>query len=104
MGVVSSYKDTGRRPLLDEISRENDAINRLEGLIHAHSRRIDALEALLKFSECPKCGAELEGGIRAAEEMAEAAKLIGRTDVPCAFCDTPEQHEAMAKALDQVSR
>lgn len=89
----------------------NDAINRefarqeeLAMEISASERSVVALTVLLRFCECQKCGAELEGGVQAAEEMAAAAKIVGRLDVPCAFCDTPEQQEAFSKALDQVSR
>ncbi len=95
---------SGRGPLLEEIDYEAKAIGALHGKITARERRIEALEALLRFCECPKCGAELVGGIQAAEECAEAAKSIGRTDSPCSFCDTPEQSEAFAKALELVQR
>ena len=98
------FAKDGRGPVLREIAHENDEINRLQGEISARERRIDRLDALLRYCECPKCGAELVGGIQAAQEAADAAKLVGRTDVPCAFCDTPEQAEAMVKALDVVQR
>jgi hypothetical protein len=104
MATFKAAEKTGRKPILDEIAHENREINRLDGEISARSRRIDRLEALLRYCECPKCGAELNGGIMAAEEVAEAAKLIGRLDVPCAFCDTPEEQEAFAKAMDMVAR
>jgi hypothetical protein len=97
------FAKDGRGPVLREIAHESDEINRLEGEIAARGRRIERLEALLRYCECPKCGAELDGGIRAAEEIAQAAKLVNRLDVPCAFCDTPDQQEAFAKAMDMVS-
>ena len=97
------FAKDGRGPVLKEIAHESDAIMRLENEVHDRLRRIERLEALLRYCECPKCGAELDGGIRDAEQLAEAAKLVGRPDVPCAFCDTPEQQEAFAKAMDMVS-
>lgn len=97
------FAKDGRGPVLKEIAHENEAINRLHSEIGTRERRIDRLEALLRYCECQKCGAELSGGIRAAEEMAEACKLIGRTDAPCVFCDSPEQTAAMEKALEAVS-
>jgi len=97
------FAKDGRGPVLKEIAHENEAINRLHGEISARERRIDALEALLRYCECQKCGAELEGGIQAAQELADAAKSIGRADAPCVFCDSPEQTAAMEKALEVVA-
>lgn len=104
MVTFKAAEKTGRTPILEEISHESQEIGRLEGEIASRNRRIERLEALLRYCECPKCGAELVGGIRAADETAEACKLIGRLDVPCAFCDTPEQQEAFSKVLDEVTR
>lgn len=103
MGMVPSYRTTGRRPILDEIDRVNGQIGELEKEIRSHERQVSLLQALLRFSECPKCGAEREGGVRAAEEMAQVAKLVGRADVPCSFCDTAEQKEAVEKALERIA-
>jgi hypothetical protein len=97
------FAKDGRGPVLKEIAHESDAIMRLENEIYDRNRRIERLEALLRYCECPKCGAELDGGVRDAEQIAEAAKLAGRIDVPCAFCDTPEQQEVIAQAMDRVS-
>ena len=98
----SRYGKTGRAPVLRQIDAEAHAILRAENQIHDAEKRIAALEALLKYCECPRCGAELEGGIQAAQELADAAKLIDRTEVPCAFCDTEDQTKAMEQALERV--
>jgi hypothetical protein len=98
----SKYGNTGRAPVLRHIDAEVLVIAAAEVAISKANERILALEVLLRFCECPKCGAELEGGVMAADELADAVKLVGRQDVPCAFCDTPEQKAAMEKALEMV--
>lgn len=97
------FAKDGRGPVLKQIEAETHAITRAENLIYEAEQRIKALEALLRYCECQKCGAELSGGIAAAREMAEAAKLAGREDAPCIFCDTTEQTKAMESALERVN-
>ena len=88
----------------DEIASAQRSIEEAHSQIHRAESRIEELTKLSRYGDCPKCGAELEGGVETAREVMQAAKSIGREDVPCAFCDTPEQREAFEKALERVQR
>lgn len=100
MANFTSAKDEIKKALY----RGTQAIVQHEEAIRREEDRLAYYEKLLKYAECPKCEGELVGGVQDAVDEMEAAESIGRKDVPCAFCDTQEQQEAMAKALDLVVR
>ena len=91
--------------LKHEIAAAQRRLNDYYDRIRLEEERIEALEKLLRYCVCPKCGAELQdttGSTQNAVDMMEAAEEAGRKDVPCAFCDTPEQRSAHEGALDRV--
>lgn len=87
------------RKALDDLQ---ESIERAHDDIRSMEQRSRMLVEYLRFCECPRCGAELTGNAGDARQHCEAAALIGREDVPCAFCDTEEQRTAFLDALDRT--
>lgn len=95
--VATEKTRDAKEQIQGDISGLERAIEEAYREVRRKEERLEDLRSLLHYCTCPKCGAELQGGIDTAADARDEAIRLGH--IPCAFCDAPQDPQECGHGL-----